>query len=91
MKYHITPKQAKEVSESQFYSLFDELVKRDNWANYHHKKMTIGKMIDYLDTVEIWRNPSTGLWEVDGVNASKELVDTLWESVKHRLILTFKE
>ena len=46
MKYHITPKQAKEVTEEHFYSMFNEIVKREDWYKYHHKKMDIGKMID---------------------------------------------
>lgn len=56
MKQHITPKQAKEITEEQFYSMFctdqtsfDRIVKRKDWANYHHKKVTIGKCIEILE------------------------------------------
>jgi hypothetical protein len=85
MKYHITPKQAKEVTEGQFYSMFNEIVPRKDWANYHHRKMTIGKMIDWLDGVNIWKGYNTGIWYVtcDGTEyEGKELTDALWEAVK---------
>jgi hypothetical protein len=52
MKQHITPKQVSEVSKEYFYSLFEELVDRDDWADFHHKKMTIGKMIEIIDGSE---------------------------------------
>ena len=48
MKQHITPKQAKEITEEQFYSLFDDIVRRKNWANYHHSKVTVGKLIELI-------------------------------------------
>lgn len=48
MRQHITPKQAKQLTKEQFYSLFPDLVIRDDWANYHHKKITIGKIIEIL-------------------------------------------
>lgn len=85
MKYHITPKQAKEITEEQFYSMFNEIVKRDDWANYHHRKMTIGKMIDFLDGVKIYKSPFNHQWEVDDTYFGKELTDALWEAVKDNL------
>lgn len=48
MKQHILPKQAKQLTEPQFYELFEEIVPRKDWANYHHKKVTIGKLIEVL-------------------------------------------
>lgn len=48
MKQHITPKQAKEITKEQFYRLIQGLVDRDDWSDYHHKNMTIGKMIEIL-------------------------------------------
>jgi hypothetical protein len=48
MKQHITPKQAKQLTETQFYNLFDEIVPRKDWFNYHHKKVTIGKLIEVI-------------------------------------------
>jgi hypothetical protein len=48
LKQHVTPKQAQEFTENQFYSLFDEVVPRKDWANYHHKKLTIGKIIEVI-------------------------------------------
>ena len=89
MKYHIKPKQAKEITEQQFYSMFNEIVPRNDWANYHHRKMTIGKMIDWLDGVNI--NKGASKWHItvndDGKEyAAKELTDALWEAVKDNLI-----
>lgn len=48
MKQHISPEQVKQISEEQFYLLFAEIVKRDDYATFHHKKMTIGKMMEFL-------------------------------------------
>lgn len=88
MKYHITPKQAKEISEVQFYSMFNEIVKREDWANYHHRKMTIGKMIDYLDGVGVHKRMSDGEWGVtcyEEEYRGRELTDALWEAIKDNL------
>ncbi|HDR7922295.1 hypothetical protein P7D15_01400 [Bacillus cereus] len=85
MKYHITPKQAKEITEEQFYSLFNEIVPRKDWANYHHKKVTIGKMIDYLDEVNISTSLLTKKFviNVDDIEyEAMELTDALWLAVK---------
>lgn len=53
MKQHITPKQAKEITEEQFHTLFSNQhwssYRRENWADYHHKKVTMGKMMELLD------------------------------------------
>ena len=52
MKQHITPKQASEITEEQFYSLFNNQhwgsFRRKDYANFHHKKVTIGKCIEVL-------------------------------------------
>ena len=88
MKYHITPKQAKEISEEQFYSYFNEIVSRNDWANYHHRKMDIGKMIDYLDEVTISKSIVDGMWNVfvfEKHYEGKELVDALWKAMKDNL------
>jgi hypothetical protein len=85
MKSHITPKQAKEITEQQFYSMFNEIVPRSDWANFHHKKMHIAKMIDFLDEVTIHKSPFSGQWSVDDKYFGKELVDALWEAVKDNL------
>ncbi|MGG0667902.1 hypothetical protein ABE073_05150 [Lederbergia citrisecunda] len=84
MKQHITPKQAKEVTEEQFYSMFSQIVKRDDWANYHHRKVTIGKMIDFLDGVYIYRDLD-GEWMVSNMYCGDDLVDALWEATKANL------
>lgn len=90
MKYHIKPKQVKEITEKQFYSMFNEIVPRDDWANYHHRKMTISKMIDWLDGVNINKSAFDHHWYVT-VNddekeyVGKELTDALWEAVKDNL------
>ncbi|GAA4879176.1 hypothetical protein GCM10023310_69130 [Paenibacillus vulneris] len=89
MKYHITPKQAKEITEEQFYSMFNEIVPRNDWANYHHKKMTIGKMIDYLDKVIVRKCNLDKKWYVilldDNQFCGNELTDALWEAIKAEL------
>ena len=54
MKIHITPAQAQEITEDKFYSLFDEIVKRKDWANFHHKKITIGKCIEIINQYSFW-------------------------------------
>lgn len=90
MKYHIKPKQAKEITEKQFYSMFNEIVPRDDWANYHHRKMTIGKMIDWLDGVNINKSAFDHKWyaivnDDEKEYTGKELTDALWEAVKDNL------
>jgi hypothetical protein len=95
MKQHITVEQAKEISAEQFYSLFDEIVERKNWTEYHHKKITIGKMIEILgdeiaEMSPTWNDDNKIIrWAVDVCNAnyggwfsSEELCDALWEAVK---------
>jgi hypothetical protein len=42
------PKQAKYLTEKQFYNLFDEVVPRKDWFKYHHKKVTIGKLLEII-------------------------------------------
>ena len=89
MKYHITPKQAKEITEEQFYSMFNEIVPRKDWANYHHRKMTIGKMIDFLDEITVGKSMVDGLWNVftldEKHHEGKELTDALWNATKDNL------
>ncbi|OBG93862.1 hypothetical protein A9X05_09165 [Mycobacterium sp. E3298] len=94
MKQHIFPKQATEIGKEQFYSLFDEgLVDRKDWANYHHKKMTIGKMIEVLTNMN-WNldiRKMNDSFRVSNVIANgralsrTELCDALWEAVKGNL------
>lgn len=98
MKTHISPKQAREVSEETFYSVFNELVPRKDWATYHHKKMDIGRMIDYLDEVKITKSVMNDMWDVFCFKQhykEKELVDALWEAMKdprlHAPLLKVKE
>ena len=47
MKQYIISKQEQEISEEQFYSMFDEIVRRKNWVDFHYKKLTIGFMIEF--------------------------------------------
>lgn len=103
MKQHITPKQAAEVSEIEFYSLFPEgIVKREDWANYHHKKVTIGKMIEclgvnYSIVVNI-PNDKYGFIPLCTISSGSDfylsqyfrldrLCDQLWEACKNRFTL----
>ena len=90
MKQHITPKQAQEISEEQFYSLFSEIVHRKDWYDFHHKKVTIGKMIEILGenlyAMTQYEESSHWYvvigkwngWRIDG----EQLVDCLWKAVK---------
>jgi hypothetical protein len=94
IKQHITPKQALQITEAQFYSLApDGFVKRNDWANYHHKKITIGKMIEFLCNngwnVEIHKVGSefrvaNNVKDGHGFT-HKELCDALWEAIKHSM------
>lgn len=87
MKQHITPAQALEITEDQFYSLFDEIVKRKDWANFHHKKVTIGKCIELLDfsLIKIEYDGFINNYYVQtnkGTNGKPELIDALFQAVK---------
>lgn len=88
MKQHITPSQAKEITEEQFYKLFKnqhwECVHRKDWADYHHKKVTIGKMIEILITNNVEDlHYIFDIWFSDIKYGQKsELCDTLWEEIK---------
>lgn len=84
MKQHITPKQARELTENQFYSLFNEIVPRKDWYSFHHRKVTIGKMIEVLQNVSI--ESSNQEWVVNKKYRNKELTDALWEAVKDLII-----
>ena len=102
MKEHILPKQASEITEEQFYQLFESqhwgCVKRKDWAYYHHKKITIGKMIelirernqiDIYTVDDVWKVQLFDLSVAANDNIScvweedgRELCDVLWEAVK---------
>lgn len=84
MKQHITPEQAQEITEEQFYNLFEDvleekIVHRSDWYKYHHKKMTIGKMIAILVQYKIvgFENYCIDFEWYEGC-----LCDALWETVK---------
>lgn len=81
MKQHITPAQEKQLTEEQFYSLFEEIVPRSNWANYHHRKMTVGKMIEILGDVTINRTSDHKEWIVNDKFIHVHLVDALWQAI----------
>lgn len=91
MKQHLLPMQACHFTKETFYSFFDELVDRDDWHKYHHKKMTIGKMIELLHKkykVEIvgGENFLITLYDKDQViykTTRKELVDALYFALLH--------
>lgn len=85
MKYHITPKQAQEITEEQFYTLFTNIVPRNDWYKYHHKKMDIGKMCDLLGVLKLYKT-SDGLWVSNDTHTDKELVNILWELVKQKIL-----
>jgi len=95
MKQHISPKQAKEISEEQFYSLFNKNIveRQKDWHTFHRKKVTIGYMIEFLSKTwnlkieKIYDNEFRVLNnEANGISyIKKELVDALWEAVKYKL------
>ena len=97
MKQHITPTQALEIFEDQFYSFFDSegMVKRDDWFSYHHKKVTIGKMIELLSDKysmphmvkhctegKVYHIVNGRGYHIEYENNCTELCDALWEAVK---------
>lgn len=91
IRQHILPKQALEVTKEQFYTMFEEIVDRPDWARFHHKKVTIGKMIEFLLTqgCVYWKADMdsysrVGL-HIDGIVydfREKELCNALWEATK---------
>lgn len=85
MNYHITPKQAQEIAEAQFYSLFETIVPREDWYKYHHKKMDIGKMLDIIGVIKLYKS-ADGLWVVNDTHSDKELTTILWELVKIKVL-----
>lgn len=98
MKQHITSKQADEISKYKFYTLFPDLVIRDDWSKFHHKKITIGKMIELLmdrgycytidyGKLEVWilGNITTKKTYCPEVKLDNLLCDALWEAVKYTL------
>lgn len=97
MKQHILPKQVEEIKKEQFYSLFNNLVYRNDYAKYHHKKVTIGKMLEVLTEKNIvldikltsmdTQDNNNGFVIINNVFYSKEykakeLCDALWEAIK---------
>lgn len=98
MKQHITPKQAKELGESLFYNLFEDvlnerIVHREDWYKFHHKKLDIGKMIEILDistlATDFRKDFVVQEWIVEIMLVmdnyeckSKELCDALFKAVK---------
>lgn len=50
MKQHITPKQASEVTFDEFKLIYmdDKLIKHNAYARVHAKKITIGKLIQFI-------------------------------------------
>lgn len=91
LKQHITPKQAKEINSYQFYKLFDDIVPREDWYKYHHRKVTIGKMIEIIGKISIVNRDNE--WQIYFLDSNgsefifieKELVDALWNVVKERI------
>ncbi len=84
MKQHILPKQFKEMDEDAAIHLFD-LVPREDWYKYHHKKVTIGKMIEVLERKEPGNLVRILLSYEDHIQHSAQynLCDRLWEYVKN--------
>jgi hypothetical protein len=98
MKQHVTPKQLSEISIEKCCTIFETYEGRKDFYKYNAKKMTIGKMIELLDTnatdvvvchEETDSLHNTYVWYVSfcqGMGGpeffNKELCDALWEAVK---------
>lgn len=97
MKQHISPKQVEEITKEQFYSLFNDLVDRKDYSKYHHKKVTIGKMLEVLIEKNIvldikltsmdTQDNNKGFVVINNIfyskeYKSKELCDALWKAIK---------
>ncbi|GAA4879434.1 hypothetical protein GCM10023310_69500 [Paenibacillus vulneris] len=105
MKQHITPIQAQELTENQFYSLFKEhAVKRKDWYKYHHKKISIGFMIEYLQVnlqMPIYLHTNGQEWNLsfemsecgnhDRCTSADELCDLLWVMIKNYIKADYLE
>jgi len=101
MKQHILPKQLKEITfEQAKLILGDDLNSRKGyllkWYLYHHKKVTIGKMIEYLgddfDSIDCYHKASEKPWivmlykEKDYIEfRDKNICDALWQATKAKL------
>lgn len=87
MKQHIMPKQAKQLTKDEFYRLFPDLVVRDDWANYHHKKITIGKMLEILFDLKIKvyieNSKPASVYDITNKKeyCDEELSNALWEAI----------
>lgn len=83
MKQHIKPDQFKQMDDIFAMVLFD-LVPRKDWYRYHHKKVTIGKMIEILQEKDKDSLSRVLLSYHDHLvhNVDYNLCDKLWEHVK---------
>ena len=92
MKQHITPTQFKEMNKERAIELFDLNARdwrgyEDDFYNYHHKKITIGRMIDFLSIESIIFCPQIDGWKIGTAYgrrflfAHSDLCDALWKSV----------
>lgn len=94
MIQHILPKQMMEISEKTLVEVFGFNNNRKDFYNYHHKKLTIGKMIEFLMmigwNIKIHREDMGFMVENDVLNGCNyvysELCDGLWEAVKGELL-----
>lgn len=98
MKQHITPKQLREVDKEKLISIYGDFngsalnSYRKDFYDYHHKKFTIGKMIELLQpTMTDFYMTNDKRFAVV-LNDSridkfigKELCDTLWDALKECL------
>lgn len=103
MKQHITPKQFQELPKEISCKVFDLNARdwrgyKDDFYGYHHKKITIGKMIEtlmdkgYHYTIEYGK---LYIWEMGDITTKKVfcpdikldtlLCDALWDAVKYIL------
>lgn len=110
MKQHILPKQMAEITfEQAKLMLGDKLNPRDfrydssDWTHFHHKKVTIGKMIEFLGDnisqidfkhgegyVSVWYLLSN-IGGYDGRTTSSDICGILWDITKTKLDLINKK
>jgi len=90
MKQHITPKQCAKIAEEQVCKLLGEDIgKPKDYTHVHHKKFTIGKMIEILISYKpniIFERlcdyySEEYMWDTDHTYR-EELADALWEEIK---------
>ena len=97
MKQHVTPQQLREISKERLVEVYGNKygsalnTSRKDFYEYHHKKFTIGKIIEILknknpyDLGHLIGNIIIPDFVVDYHGKELELCDALWEELKLNL------